>query len=214
MEMTFYLLYACCLPLREGRRVASITILITALYVAGLVGARNHSIASFYGNSIIFEFLMGILLGAYLIPFLRFSKALAWALLAISIVTLAFIESAAPDLPRALKFGCPAFIAIAAAVNLERRSAVPDLPALVKLGDASYSIYLSHIIVLAGLRMAVRFLGIDGSPGTAYVFIAIALLASAIVGLLIHEYIEKPLSRIKLGLGGLNNKPRNTTPQH
>ncbi|WP_126174440.1 acyltransferase family protein [Altericroceibacterium xinjiangense] len=214
MEMMFYLLFSLCLPLRKGWRVASISLLIIVLYVIGLMGAKNGSIAAFYGNTIILEFLMGILLAAYLIPFLSLSAPWAWGLLALSLIVLAGIEAAGLDLPRAVKFGVPAFFAIAAAINLERLSAVPNFSALVKLGDASYSIYLSHIFVLAGLRVIMGFLGIGVTLWTACAFMVVGMAASAILGLLIHEYVEKPLSRFKVRIGRRDSKSVDTAPQH
>ncbi len=213
MEMVFYLLFSFCLPFRKGWRVVSISLLITALYVVGLVGAKNGSIASFYGDTVIFEFLMGVVLAAYLIPFLRLSAPWAWGLLALSLIALVCIEAARLDLPRAVKFGLPAFFAIAAAINLERLSAIPAFPALVKLGDASYSIYLSHIFALAGLRMIVGFLDIDLSPLAACAFIVIGLAASAILGLLIHQYVEKRLSRFKVSIGRRDSQSGDIAPR-
>lgn len=215
MEMAFYLLFAFCLPFRKRGRVVSICILITALYVSGVVGAGSALLTSFYGDSIIFEFLMGILLAAYVVPFLRLSATWAWGLLAIALVVLFSIEQTALDLPRAVKFGIPAFVAIAAAINLERLSAIPNRVALVALGDASYSIYLSHLFVLAGLRVVAGILNIPLLSWTAaWMFIAIGMVASAALGLVLHKYVEKPLAKLNVKRDYRENVSGDTAPQH
>lgn len=205
MEIAFYTLFSICLPLKKLWRVVAITSLIAMLLVIGLFAATEGSIASFYGNSVILEFVFGILLAAYLIPYLNFSARIAWGVIGLSLIALAFIEAASLDLPRALKYGAPAFLAIAAAVNLERIRAVPNFLMLVRLGDASYSIYLSHIFVLAGLRMVVGFLHIDLSFWTGCGFIVVGVVVSAIFGVFIHRFIEKPLSRFKVQIGPRNS---------
>ncbi|MEW9855653.1 acyltransferase family protein [Novosphingobium sp. M1R2S20] len=214
MEMMFYILFALCLPLRKKWRVFGIAFLISALYVVGNVGGNRGYLVSFYGNSIIFEFLMGVLLAAYLIPFLKLSVPWAWMLLFLSLIILAYIEASSPDFPRALKFGVPAFFAIAAAINLERLSAVPNFPILVKLGDASYSIYLSHIFVISALRTAWNLLDLDRSDWNAFAFVTVSVAVSAIFGLLIHEYVERPLSRFKFITTRSNKNSNDALTQH
>lgn len=211
MEMMFYLLFSLCLPLSKGWRVAGTSILITALYIVGIQGAESGSNLAFYGQTVIFEFLMGVLLAAYFIPLLKLSVPLAWVLLALSLISLVCVEVIGPDVTRAIKFGVPALFAIAAAINLERLSAIPSFPALVKLGDASYSIYLSHIFVLAGLRIATGFLNFDLSSWGAGAFIVVGLIGSTIVGLFLHTYVEKRISRFTVGIGGRSGKSANTT---
>lgn len=210
MEMAFYVLFSLCLPFGRRWRVAGLSLLIVALYGVGLWGSKSGSITAFYGTTVIFEFLMGVLLGACLIPFLRLSPPWAWGLLALAIIILIWVEAIAPNLTRAVKFGLPALFAIAAAVNLERLSAVPDFPAMVKLGDASYSIYLSHIFVLAGLRITVNLLGLELVFWSGIGFVIIALAASAILGIVIHEYLERPMSRIVASIGNHVSKRSNT----
>lgn len=210
MEMAFYVLFSLCLPFGKRWRVVGLSLLIAALYGVGLWGIQSGSITAFYGETVIFEFLMGVLLAACLIPFLRLSPPWAWGMLALSLIVLVWVEAIAPDITRVVKFGLPAFFAIAAAVNLERLSAVPDFPAMVKLGDASYSIYLSHIFVLAGLRIAVNFLGLELVFWSGIVFIAIGLAGSAILGILIHDYLEKPMSRIVASFSNHSRHRSNT----
>jgi exopolysaccharide production protein ExoZ len=207
MEMVFYVLFSVCLSLTKLWRVICISALIAGLYVVGLIGIACGSILSFYGNSVIFEFLFGVLLAAYLLPLLNFSAPVAWGLLGLSLIVLACVEGASVDLPRAIKYGVPAFFAIAAAVNLERIHAVPKISVLVKLGDASYSIYLSHIFILAGLRMTVGFLQANMSPWAGYIFIFVGVVASVSLGLLIHRFIEKPLSYLKVKVARRDSGP-------
>jgi exopolysaccharide production protein ExoZ len=63
------------------------------------------------------------------------------------------------------------------------------------LGNASYSIYLSHLFTLGALRLAwMRLIHVEGlMPSIA--FMATALIASALVGWLCFVAVERPLTR-------------------
>lgn len=69
--------------------------------------------------------------------------------------------------------------------------------ALKALGDASYSIYITHMLTLAALRMV--WLRIDSHPSEplhGLVFMPIALALCAFVGLAVYRMIERSFSRL------------------
>ena len=62
------------------------------------------------------------------------------------------------------------------------------------LGDASYSIYLSHVIVLP--VVAKLWLGMRVSTAAAWsgmVFVIVAMVASAFAGVVLYKLVERPL---------------------
>ncbi|MEG8039989.1 acyltransferase family protein [Sphingomonas sp. LR60] len=94
--------------------------------------------------------------------------------------------------PRVVVYGIPACAIVAGALALEggtRRST------LKLLGDASYSIYLMHPLVLFVLRRVIAHVPLGGWLGFT-LFITLALSGSIIAGLIVHRFVEKPLARL------------------
>jgi peptidoglycan/LPS O-acetylase OafA/YrhL len=62
------------------------------------------------------------------------------------------------------------------------------------LGDASYSLYLVHPIVLAFLFKLITRMGIHrGSNGTVYGLYLLASTSCVLTGILLHKIVERPL---------------------
>ena len=96
---------------------------------------------------------------------------------------------------RSILLGIPAFLIVASCVNLERVSSVPRWTWLEALGDASYSIYLTHVFVIAGLRIALQLIGLPFSGWIAVMFMPLSIILSALVGIAVHVGVERPSIR-------------------
>ena len=71
----------------------------------------------------------------------------------------------------------------------------PALTWLKTLGDASYSIYLGHVLLLGALRFAYKTSGLAvATAGDAWVFMAAALGTSALGGWVLYRFVETPLA--------------------
>jgi exopolysaccharide production protein ExoZ len=92
------------------------------------------------------------------------------------------------ELFRPLLWGLPALCLVMGAVALEPVFRAPK--PLIVLGDASYAIYLTHLMVIAAVA---HLMGPDALPGLLPVFVPAALAASIAVGLAFHVWIERPL---------------------
>jgi exopolysaccharide production protein ExoZ len=65
------------------------------------------------------------------------------------------------------------------------------------MGDASYSIYLTHILTLGVLRTAWKRLGlVEQDLGSACVFLAASIAVSILVGIAVYYVVEVPLMRL------------------
>jgi peptidoglycan/LPS O-acetylase OafA/YrhL len=64
---------------------------------------------------------------------------------------------------------------------------------LDELGNASYSIYITHIFAVAGMRILPRALGLDPLGLGQPFFVLACLVTAAGVGLAVHRLVEKPL---------------------
>lgn len=108
---------------------------------------------------------------------------------------------------RVIAFGLPAATLVYALASLEAEGRLPILKPLEALGDWSYSLYLSHILILAGaarvLPKIAEWTGLADligftSPsltGTV-VFCAIGLVATVAYAALTYRYYERPLIRL------------------
>ncbi len=89
---------------------------------------------------------------------------------------------------RPLLFGSFAAIFLLGAVELERTGLIRSLPLLESIGDWSYSIYLSHILVLELIaRILFTF------HASIFTIALICLPAVVLVGYVSYTYVERPI---------------------
>jgi exopolysaccharide production protein ExoZ len=121
--------------------------------------------------------------------------SLLW--LAVIVVYTAKVHAGSPDWivdghwPRSLLYGTFAALFLLGAIELERTGIIRYLPFFASIGDWSYSIYLSHALILQVIGwLSVRFL-----PHQASIFLIslIGLPATLVVGYLSYLYLELPL---------------------
>jgi peptidoglycan/LPS O-acetylase OafA/YrhL len=189
-EMMFYALFAACLAARRNPRVW----LPPALLLITLLPRANGSVAGELCKPVLLEFGYGIILASFYLKGWHLPRRAAWPMLAASVVLLALLPAACLG-SRAFSWGIPASGLIAAAVALEAQSRLRPRGSLVSvmltLGDASYAIYLTHGLTLAGVALCLARV-----PGTTHVLVICyfgAIAASALVGWFVHVLIEKPL---------------------
>jgi exopolysaccharide production protein ExoZ len=176
-EFLFYI--ACAAFLLFGR----VTLIAVPLALA-CEALLNDPYSSFIGNPLILEFLGGVMLAR--LPRRHGPAALLAAPLALAIFWPSGFD-------RALSFGIPALLLVHGALSYEHRFNSHGFNFLMLLGDASYSIYLTHMTVG-------RLLPDDVSWVAA---VSVALLG----GLLFHRVVERPLLK---HLGELRRRMRNS----
>ncbi len=197
-EMAFYLLFG--LSLLIPRRAVGLTIMMLALVVVAAsraLGPPEQSAWSFYASGLVLEFGAGVLLGA---AFERLPPLPAWLALAVFALGCAVLAiqfgQGSPGPWRALAWGTPALLIVAGAVLLERGRTVAALPAAVLIGDASYSIYLSHPLILSAFAQVWRRIGLQHLPLALPLFLAASAVAAAAAGCLIFWLVERPLGAL------------------
>lgn len=182
-EMLFYVLVSLALLIRWP-------ILAIAGPALGAVIAAAIAFGSDgFANTIVAEFLFGVLIGIAIRHGLRLPPTIALVLMCGGFAVLV-TGPVVSDVLRPLTWGVPAWFIVAGAVALEDRLA-PKLPRwLLDAGDASYSIYLMHLFVIPLVYISVARL----VPDTLWLpFMVVgSLLASAAVGRLGYIWIEKP----------------------
>jgi exopolysaccharide production protein ExoZ len=92
---------------------------------------------------------------------------------------------------RPVLYGTFSILLLSGALELERSRIIRYLPLFNSIGDWSYSIYLSHVLVLAVVaRLIERLLTY---PTAIFAILLIGLPAVLLVGYLSYTFIERPL---------------------
>ncbi len=193
-EMMFYLLLAVCLPLRPALRMTAMITILGLLALSHPLWPDDKSIPAYYTQSVILEFAFGMALGAFFISGRTIPSRAAVALVVIG--ALAMIGLSVLDLPRVIGAGIPAAMIVAGEVYFERAGGLNRLPVLSLLGDASYSLYLTHGLVLSIVRQIWLRAGLSALPYNLPLFVVFAVSASCITAFLSYRYVEQPILAI------------------
>lgn len=193
-EMFFYLLFSvalyCGFP--RFRFLAAVMI---PLSLAGIFYQDSWPAISFFLNPIVLEFLGGILIANVVLRGIKLHPALITVLgitgFALLLTTPDF-DIVAPS-ARALVWGVPAFMVVAAVVSLESRFRVRVPSWLLAIGDSSYSLYLLHGFLIQ-LLIAV-FVKAHFPYRYGVVFVATVVVVSAMAAHLLYQLFEVPVAR-------------------
>jgi peptidoglycan/LPS O-acetylase OafA/YrhL len=190
-EMFFYLVAAVALLASRNRRALLVCGLVGLSFLVGTLSA-NDTINTFFGFSIILEFILGIVIHHLFANGLRFGAAIVGGLLIAGLAGLTVAQLFVDETQwRFVGRGLPSAL-IAAAFILAKWPPLNDRPLLkgaALLGDASYSLYLSHPFVIIPLGILARKSGFIDL--TLYALLAIA--SALIVSILSYRLIEMPM---------------------
>ena len=156
-EMLFYLIFAVGLGLR-ARLVPYLTAALTALSVVGWLTRRTMPSFLWTVDPLLLEFLYGVLLAHFAQRLEGARGWMRWLWIGLGVagfLTIVDHPGEAVFQHRAVVWGVPALMIVACAVALEEwiGGRVPRW--MLELGDASYSIYLTHTLIVAGLGMII-----------------------------------------------------------
>ncbi|MET3835921.1 exopolysaccharide production protein ExoZ [Brevundimonas sp. UYEF29] len=199
-EMLFYAGFG--LAIVGGRRVGwGLIGAYAAMLAAGLVVAAP--VLRFWGAPIILEFLLGVgiawvwrsaprRLGVWAVwlAMLGFGLGLVFGYGGIDDVRA--LNDPWNGLRRALIWGLPSALLVFGVVRTDRAPGRLSQAAAF-MGDASYSIYLVHVLVIRALGRMFES-GMVALPGDAVV--GLTVIASLAAGAVVHVWIERPLLRL------------------
>ncbi|PSO16466.1 acyltransferase [Bradyrhizobium sp. MOS003] len=190
-EMFFYLVFGICLlPSLFPNRLLITAVAFTTLVVLGACINSRAPIWLVYTNQLLIEFLFGLYLGRSrgTLEQLPFSIGFILACGSLCLAAVLFIKF---DLPRLLTFGIPAVGIVAGMICLERVWQSKPSSIILFFGDASYSLYLSHLFaVSAVLSLARKF------PISWYLSAPLAIALAYALGALIYTMCERPFIRL------------------
>jgi peptidoglycan/LPS O-acetylase OafA/YrhL len=159
-EMLFYLVFAASIliGLKRLSRLAFLAASFTLLYLAGKPLPPNNGLKYLVSNSIVVEFLFGVLVAEVVLRMATRersvrSMAMPFMCIAASALLCTTRLHFSMDTMRCIVYGIPAaFIVFGAAMMGSR----PVNSKLLYLGNASYSIYLSHYFFSLAFQWAIK----------------------------------------------------------
>jgi exopolysaccharide production protein ExoZ len=204
-EMFFYAIFALVLFAPPHRRLA-INGIVFAVLVLTAFFLRSSGVRAellFYGDIRIFEFWLGMLIAHFFRHHeLKFPLWIPWAILAGGFAAIIFPFAppafmASTDARTLTANMLPAAAIVFGAVALEQSKKVGAHAGLMFLGNASYSLYLSHIFSLGLARVLWSRIGLerDGLPYAAgFAIFSMALVVAAAA--LSYRFLETPLLKM------------------
>jgi exopolysaccharide production protein ExoZ len=188
-EMFFYFLFALALYFRVNiYRFLGVVLSVLALLAA--VRRPEWPAVSFYLNTIVLEFFLGMLIARRCMAGKHLSRPVALVLLAVGFVLLL---SPWPEtgVPTILIGGIPAAMIIWATASLEdEMHRVPRI--VLYFAEASYVLYLVHPMVAPSVPALLSRIGFVHPWISVAGSITLALVAAALV----HRFIETPVTRL------------------
>jgi peptidoglycan/LPS O-acetylase OafA/YrhL len=189
-EMLFYLVFAAAIA--GGWSRIGFCLLVFLLMWAGAHFFPQAVPLAFYGHTLLFEFIVGMLVAYICLNLPRIGPPAG--LLAVA-AGVAFIVGMGWGFlaDRLSTWGVGAALLVLGTVWLEPWTArLRMAPRLAFLGDASYSIYLSHTFVVPAGVMALRELGMQNTLG----IVALVVVAVVALGCPLHVWLERPLTSL------------------
>ncbi|MBG0809475.1 acyltransferase family protein [Methylosinus sp. H3A] len=195
-EIYFYFVFAALLVLRSIRlRLAILAFLFSAATAFYLAVLPTNPFLHIYCNPIVLEFVIGAAVG-YLYVRGKAAKIAPGAAAALigggAFVIVVLFDS--DDFARVRTAGLASAALLLGLLATEARGRLPRSPMLMLLGDASYSIYLAHPIVLTLARIGARALHLPVERPLAGMVAVVSTLALSIAaGVVVHLLVEKPM---------------------
>lgn len=193
-EMFFYVLFGAAM-LTGKARYAVLSMILLTLATLGLFIQSDNALVRFYTSPLPLEFLFGIVLykaQRYYTGLINRNTAIV-----VLIIGFALLAIKIPSPGRFVSYGIPAvFIVGSAIIVFENKR----LPLLRLMGDASYSIYITHLFALEFAVYLGHLLKLsDPSLMNMVLAFVMQMIIATIMGVVIHKVIEKPVTSFLQG---------------
>ncbi len=199
-EMFFYGLFALALasPRYIVGVVSACVVLVSVSATVLVLKLPLTTPLAFYGDPIILNFVLGMALGLLVLrfPIRRSRKSLA-SLVAVDCVAVVLVlvgqHESKGRMIHLITVGLPCFGLVGTAFVMEQWGITINSALLLALGNASYSLYLIHIVAT---RQFVRYAtAIQAGPAACSALILTCVLVVSALASITHLYVERPLSR-------------------
>lgn len=199
-EIWFYVLFSVAMRITFLYREAMCAVLIVGVYgLTNLLPLDRTSVLSFYTNSIVLEFIVGMALAMWYRSKKAFFDRVPGIVVlfgAVAAFGMFYYTTYVSHLniSRSVYSGLPAGVCVMACLCIEgafkqfRRGVIS---AVLVGGEISYPLYLLHMFVVAGLGRVVMT-----SPVSVLEGFLVALPLASVVAYLASRYCDKPIRRM------------------
>jgi len=194
-EALFYLIFAASLLAPSRYRLSAISVGLLAVPIFGILVPRFYYLGA---NMMFVQFIAGVWLAHWRMNGALADRRTGWTMAAAGVLLFAGLQifGIYDNLWRPLLWGAPAFLIVMGLVSVEAHGGLPSIRPLKLIGDASYSIYLAHVVVTQLLTHVLN-------SGAFWPFVPVAVGLSLAAGIACYYAVECPLialfRRRKLG---------------
>lgn len=197
-ELLFYAATALALAFGSRRHVPWLLLGWAASLLALQAVPAQGPIVALLTSPLSIEFIAGAAVGLY---WRKLPTALAWPAMLLALAWMATAAMVLIDVPghgqtdgvRVIAFGLPAALLVAGVARLEHAGRVRVPRLAVILGDASYSLYLTHLFVMSIMGRLWSALGAHGTIGSNVGFLVATFCACCVAAVIVHRVLERPL---------------------
>ncbi|MDP9526173.1 acyltransferase family protein [Pseudomonas protegens] len=204
-EILFYLIFAACLLLKRRNGLITIVCALSIWALTGVLTKPINPVADMILSTLPIEFIAGVLLCAYYKSALPPLPKKTTNLTAILIIAVAISLFGAAqyqiqgtplgDNKRALYYITPALLIFALLFTIKLPSNLWINRTINLVGDASYSIYLTHLLTIGAIKfIAARSGAIDNIH--IYILVVTSCIICTAAGIAAHKVIEIPATKI------------------
>lgn len=195
-EFLFYAIFSLSMIFRLRAGLIFLTFALTAIVLIANCVPHPPAWLSFWGQSLVFEFLGGVLLAILYQSDKRLSVAQGFALVALGLGLVTALKGAGtfPYLPRALFAGMPAWLIVSGVILTG--SPVPEsglVKFLLRGGEASYALYLFHPFII---KIGSKVILLNNLDISSIIFIVLIVFSVIVLSFIVNITIEKPMYRV------------------
>ncbi len=195
-EMLFYFIFAMCLVIGDKmRRATCLLLVLVALTSAGSLFEASPTLR-WYTAPMILEFGAGVIIAMYYAKGTIIRREIAVGAIALGVVIVATCAlRPAGDLvgSRLTTFGVAAALIVFGAVFLERCGGIAHSSFCKFWGDASYSMYLTHMFAINAVAMFWISAGLWTTELSLWIYLIVAFAVSLATAACCYRLIETPL---------------------
>lgn len=186
-EMIFYFVMAAALLRPSDKRFRALVLGLIGVVVFGFIYRPAYFLGA---NPMFLQFVAGAALARWRLTGVLPPRWIGYFAVVLGVAGLAVASrfDLFEHLWRPLFWGVPALLLVGGAVTVERAGRLSDVEIVRVFGDASYSIYLCHVIVCELLTKVI--------PTWLWIYVPIAVALSVVAGVLCHLALERPLLRL------------------
>jgi len=207
-EFYFYAIFSICFLIKNNARYLVPAMIIFSLVMIGMLAKSGLFVFNFITNSLLIDFLFGIIIFHFLRKKNNVVKVEYGVLfVVISLVLFVLINFHELGLNRVVKYGIPCVCLFVGMIILESFFKDNDKSYLSKIlsliGESSYSLYLFHPFSLVSLSLLLKYVDL---AKYGWFFVLMLLVGSILSGVICFRFIEKPLSNIMKGICSRKSK--------